>query len=200
MGQCYLHRGELDAAEPLLSDALDIRYEKLGPKNVETARSWNTLGSLYEDLHHPEIAVQLLQAAAATWRELNAPLDVARCLDNLVGVQLRLGKPDLAKQAALEARELLLAHLDSGHRDVSINAGHVARSYAAGGDYVTAVQFAAAALRTELNRWHRTANQLTPRQRLEFSADLRGFLDLVTECRVKAGARDNAALRRHPTL
>ena len=63
MAEIYKQLGDLKQAKEYQQRALKIRLDKLGPKHVKVAKTYNNLASIYEDLGDLEQAKEYQQRA-----------------------------------------------------------------------------------------------------------------------------------------
>jgi eukaryotic-like serine/threonine-protein kinase len=85
IGRAYRGLGAYDAAEPLLTEALEVARSAHGDRHMEVADAMNALGNLYLDLQRPSEAENLHGQALAIRREVLPPdhQDIAASLNNL---------------------------------------------------------------------------------------------------------------------
>ena len=120
-GLKYFRKQAHKTSELLLRAALELvrQHEDLG---LQRARSQNDLALLKASAGQLEAAELLFQKAVAGFEELAHlnSTDRPACLNNLGGLYLRMGKPELAEVHFLQAAELLEAQDDEHPKLVPI--------------------------------------------------------------------------------
>jgi serine/threonine-protein kinase len=125
IGRAYMGQSRVDAAEPHLRAALDIRRKVLGPEHQDTAEALETLGALLIMRGNYEESESLLREAVGIYRRARAAGKVnekwfATALTDLGTVQNYRGEPAAGEASSREALEIS-AHLGGADRESLAN-------------------------------------------------------------------------------
>lgn len=140
IGLTFLSIGQIDSAEPHLTEALEIRKSLFGFSNSETAMSLNNFGKLLQAKGDLKSAEKLFRQSLGILRNVGGkdPLDIASVLGNL-GYLLMLeadyeeAKSDLHEKLAIVRREL-----GENHPEYAQTISNLANIYSVTGDKITA--------------------------------------------------------------
>jgi tetratricopeptide (TPR) repeat protein len=102
----YQQRGDLAKAEPLLTRALDIRSEALGPVHPDVAWTLMSLGTLEQSKQQPYKAIEYYNKALLIQRGTDDRRSQAQTLNHLGQVYEAVGDKNKALNAFAESRQL----------------------------------------------------------------------------------------------
>ncbi|MBU8921555.1 MAG: serine/threonine-protein kinase [Bacteroidales bacterium] len=141
MGRVYRNLGLYDSARSLLEQALDLRREKLGDKDLNVSDSCEELAALLGAIGDFETALPLFEEARTIREEIlgSGHPEVGLALSNLGNLYRSMGDNNRAiplYEKAIEIREKALGH---DHIDVSNSLNGLAIVYEAMGDYEMAL-------------------------------------------------------------
>lgn len=117
--------GQRDEAIALIEESRDQLTELLGPNSSEVASTIGLLGKLELQTGNYDVAVTYLEEAAAIYRDSGSALQLATSLANLSEGYMRLRRMDEAADAALEAKDLRVAHLEPDEAQVGASFGQL---------------------------------------------------------------------------
>lgn len=140
IGLTFLSIGQIDSAEPHLTEALEIRKSLFGLEHHETAMSLNNFGKLLQAKGDLRAAEKPYRQALAILRRVRGTdaLDIASVLGNL-GYLLMLGaKYEEAKAAHHEELQILCHRLGENHSDFARTLSNLANVFSITGDKQTA--------------------------------------------------------------
>ncbi len=106
MGKAYLGLGLYDAAEQLVTKALDIRRNRFSDRSPEVAESLSAMGAVLYNRSDFQGAVERLQEALEIRRGLGVPRRVAESLNDLGEVLYAQGDSETASKLFQEAVEI----------------------------------------------------------------------------------------------
>ena len=131
LADVLIRKGEYEAAEPLIRDALTSRKELLGPAHADIAESLEDLGLYYYYIGEYPAAIENLQAAVAMRRAVHAePLpETSGAISNLALVHLELGNYDEAEALYKEALEIDQRLFGDKHPELSSTLNNLAFVY-----------------------------------------------------------------------
>jgi len=140
IGLTFLSIGQIDSAEPHLTEALEIRRSLFGLENHETAMSLNNFGKLLQakgDLKHAE---KLFRQSLAILRRVRGTdvLDVASVLGNLGYLLMLEAKYEEAKDTHHEELQILREQWGENHSEFARTLSNLANVFSVTGDKQTA--------------------------------------------------------------
>lgn len=133
-------------------------YQELGLK-LEIGRSFNNLGSLYEDMGRPEEAIAYHRKSEEVWHQLNATEWMAITYMQLGSCMDEMGRSDSARFYYTESLGILNG-LGRDHMDGVIYT-HIGESYLRSGDHAEAVRWCERGLAASDEK-HRSRSNRTP--------------------------------------
>ncbi|NEQ84131.1 MAG: CHAT domain-containing protein, partial [Moorea sp. SIO2I5] len=133
----YQFMGKYQQAEPLYSQALEMRRRLLGNQHPDVADSLNNLGLLYQFMGRYQQAEPLYTQSLEMRRRLlgNQHPDVAQSLNNLAGLYDSMGRYQQAEPLYTQSLEMNRLLLGNQHPDVASNLNNLAALYESMGRY-----------------------------------------------------------------
>ncbi len=139
IGLTFLSIGQIDSAEPHLSEALEIRQTLFGLENQETAMSLNNFGKLLHAKGDLKAAEKLFRQSLSILRRVgNDNLDIASVLGNLGYLLMLEAKYQEAKAAHHEELQILRDCLGENHSEFARTLSNLANVFSVTSDKKTA--------------------------------------------------------------
>jgi tetratricopeptide (TPR) repeat protein/predicted Ser/Thr protein kinase len=140
IGLTFLSIGQIDSAEPHLTEALEIRKALFGFENPETAMSLNNFGKLLQAKGDLKNAEKLFRNALSILRRVRGTdaLDIASVLGNLGYLLMLEADYAEAKAAHQEELRILRDHLGENHSEFARTLSNLANVFSVTGDKKTA--------------------------------------------------------------
>ena len=154
LGIIHRELGEFLHAQQYLERALAIRLQKLGPRHVDVATSYNDLATVLKDQGDLEKAKAYHERALAIQVQMLGAqhVDVARSYNNLAIVALAQGDLEQAKEYHERAIAIRLQNLGTQHIDVATSYNNLAIVVHTQGDLEQAKEYHERALAIRLQK------------------------------------------------
>jgi tetratricopeptide (TPR) repeat protein len=148
-------RKQIDRAEALHKEVLEIREKLLGPNHLDVALTLNNMGALYQDNGRHDLAVPVLERALAIRRSATSgPLTAtAIVLNNLARSAWELGERDRAFELQLEANGIWEKATTKLNQNRAIGLNNLGEMYANMGQHAKADTL----LREAISIWEQVA-------------------------------------------
>ena len=134
-----LDLGEFKELEPLVQRSLSIRKDKLGDKNLDVAKSLNSLGNLYRNVGRYRDAIIFYQQFLEIARELKDRKREAVSLGNLGSAYQSLG--EYQRAIAFYQQSLEIDREIGNRRGEASSLGNLGNAYYRLGEYQRAIAF-----------------------------------------------------------